>query len=121
MYQENCENKVSFTNTSKVVTSDGTPMDGDIDAYYWDFGNGTTSNERNPTVNYGRSGGAYTVRLVASMSDDMCTDSTYFTLNIPELEELYRSIAHTSVLQSHSEISYADFCLKKKKIGRAHV
>src|SRR5210317_2364275 len=28
---------------------------------------------------------------------------------------LYRSEEHTSELQSHSEISYAVFCLKKKK------
>ena len=27
----------------------------------------------------------------------------------------YRSEEHTSELQSHSEISYAVFCLKKKK------
>src|SRR5210317_1771074 len=30
-----------------------------------------------------------------------------------------RSEEHTSELQSHSEISYAVFCLKKKKDGRA--
>ena len=37
----------------------------------------------------------------------------YVTLN--ENEKPYRSEEHTSELQSHSFISYAVFCLKKKK------
>src|SRR5210317_2034829 len=32
----------------------------------------------------------------------------------------YRSEEHTSELQSHSEISYAVFCLKKKKSARRY-
>ena len=87
MRPESCENIVTFTNTSRVVTSNGTPVDGDIEAYYWDFGNGVESTEISPTVNYGSGGGSVTVRLVASMSDDQCTDTTYFNFTLPDLNQ----------------------------------
>ena len=35
-------------------------------------------------------------------------------LTLEKVKELYRSEEHTSELQSHSFISYAVFCLKKK-------
>ena len=37
------------------------------------------------------------------------------------LEPIWRSEEHTSELQSHSFISYAVFCLKKKKINSNHI
>ena len=44
-----------------------------------------------------------------STTDYHVTDSVDAPMNNPRSEE------HTSELQSHSEISYAVFCLKKKK------
>src|ERR1051326_9463361 len=42
-------------------------------------------------------------------------DRDVFAQKLGELEQLRRSEEHTSELQSHSFISYAVFCLKKKK------
>jgi PKD repeat protein len=44
-------------------------------SYYWDFGNGQTSNEENPTVNYDLDGN-YLIRLVA-MNEYSCTDTAW--------------------------------------------
>ena len=45
------------------------------DSYYWDFGNGQTSTEENPTVAYNQDG-IYNIRLVA-MNDYSCTDTVW--------------------------------------------
>jgi len=45
------------------------------DSYYWDFGNGLTSTEENPIVDY-KQDGQYTIMLVASNSFG-CLDSTF--------------------------------------------
>src|SRR5210317_1607793 len=44
-------------------------------------------------------------------SSDVCLPISYAVFCL-------RSEEHTSVLQSHSEISYADFCLKKKNLNK---
>jgi gliding motility-associated-like protein len=45
------------------------------DAYQWDFGNGQTSAEENPTVSYTQDGD-YLIRLVA-LDDYSCSDTAY--------------------------------------------
>src|SRR6056300_1789283 len=47
-------------------------------------------------------------------SSDVCSSDVTFRILVCRLL-LVRSEEHTSELQSHSEISYAVFCLKKKK------
>ena len=46
----------------------GTDTDGDIVSYYWDFGDGITSNEQNPTHIF-QYGGTYTVKLIVEDND----------------------------------------------------
>ena len=52
---------VSFTDTS-------TDSDGTLASWYWNFGDGATSTERNPTHKY-TTGGTYTVSLKATDND----------------------------------------------------
>src|SRR3546814_10216629 len=47
--------------------------------------------------------------------DDYWQDETPQTMLIDEVEAIWRSEEHTSELQSLMRISYAVFCLKKKK------
>lgn len=49
---------VSFTGT-------GVDEDGNIQSYFWDFGDGTTSNEQNPTHTF-NSPGKYYVKLTVT-------------------------------------------------------
>jgi hypothetical protein len=53
--------------------------------YWWDFGNGRTSEEENPTVTYTEDG-TYIIMLV-SMNDYGCLDTTYY-----EYEVLFRGL-----------------------------
>src|SRR6056300_42021 len=55
--------------------------------------------------------------LLVFFVSDSATTAIYTNLNTLSLHDALpiRSEEHTSELQSHSEISYAVFCLKKKK------
>jgi len=55
--QENCTNRIKFTNVSC-----------NSDAFFWDFGDGNTSNEESPSHIYANSGD-YTVTLTSSNED----------------------------------------------------
>jgi len=48
--------------------------------YWWDFGNGKTSEDANPTVTYTEDG-TYTIMLV-SMNDFGCLDTTYYEYDV---------------------------------------
>ena len=51
-------------------------------AYYWDFGDGTTSTQANPTHIY-TAAGIYTIRLIAAMPGGCADfDTTYHTLQV---------------------------------------
>ncbi|MFP4622838.1 MAG: PKD domain-containing protein [Gemmatimonadota bacterium] len=67
----------SFTFTTSDLTADFTDQssdtDGTIDSWAWDFGDGATSADQNPTHTYA-SGGTYTVTLTVT-DDDGATDS----------------------------------------------
>jgi PKD repeat protein len=47
------------------------------DSYFWDFGNGLTSTEVNPTVTYANDG-SFLITLISSNQFN-CTDTTYYT------------------------------------------
>jgi len=59
-------------------TDRSTDPDGDIVSWHWDFGDGATSDERNPTHRYEREG-TFTVELVVTDNDGL-TDETSQTI-----------------------------------------
>ncbi len=61
---------ITFTNTSQYA-----------DTYLWDFGDGTTSTQQNPSKTYNQHG-TYTVTLTASNSVTSLSNQTSQTLNI---------------------------------------
>ncbi len=65
--------KFTFTNTSAI--SNGTVT------YGWDFGDGTTSTETNPTKTYSQPG-VYQVKLTATSDLGGCADTVSHTINI---------------------------------------
>lgn len=65
---------VKFANTTKYATS-----------WHWDFGDGTTSEERYPSHTYVSLDQAYTVRLIAQ--NWCCSDTTYYTVGATGVKE----------------------------------
>ena len=63
---------VSFTDTST----------GDIASWFWDFGDGTTSNEEDPTHAYPQ-GGTYTVQLTVGNAGGSDTSVQDVTIDAP--------------------------------------
>ena len=78
-----CDYTYDFINYSTisddgiVPNTSGEPCE----TYYWDFGNGETSTEENPTITYDAPG-TYTVRLIAGITNDMCQDTIEKTITI---------------------------------------
>ncbi|MBS1627330.1 MAG: PKD domain-containing protein [Bacteroidetes bacterium] len=63
----------SFNNTSTIAS-------GNISSYWWNFGDGTVSSDKNPTKTYSTAG-TYTVQLTV-VSDGGCKDTTTKTITI---------------------------------------
>ena len=87
---KNCQNTVKFINKSYIkrvnqITSDTTDTKETCDSFVWDFGDGTTSTDENPTHVYPTTGGTYVVRLSSGIANGMCVDDTTFTLVIPKV------------------------------------
>jgi PKD repeat protein len=79
------------TGDDVVFTSDGSlDPDGNIVNYQWDFGDGTGSNEKNPTHNYSRSG-IYNVSLIVTDNKNSSTTTTFmvYIKNRPPVASLY--------------------------------
>ncbi|KHT44014.1 collagenase [Vibrio sinaloensis] len=74
------EGKVNETIT--FGSSRSTDSDGQIVHYFWEFGDGATSTEANPTHQFSRAG-TYTVRLTITDNDGL-TASTYASITITE-------------------------------------
>ena len=75
---------VVMTNRS-TVSNDGINPIGSgepCEASWWDFGNGETSNEYNPTAYYDTNG-TYTVTLVSSVGGGQCKDTLVRNITLP--------------------------------------
>ena len=71
----------SFCKSGTVIFSDSSSTtNGFINNYFWDFGDGTTSNAMNPTHLFANPG-VYLVMLIANSSVG-CADTAYKTINI---------------------------------------
>jgi gliding motility-associated-like protein len=69
-----CKGSVCFTNQSTNATT-----------YFWDFGDGNTSNLENPTHEYAQ-GGTFTIKLVASKNS--CPDTLVKTVQVISLKNI---------------------------------
>ena len=96
-----CENRVDFTNLSHIFSSaDGHTQDPVTDLQ-WDFGNGTTSTEVNPSVVFPDQGGTYHVRLIANMVGGLCSDTTYYDVVVPSIAP-DSTVTRRSICQGNS-------------------
>lgn len=87
---ENCQNIVNFTDSSYVIlinqyTKDSVVANESVQSLLWDFGDGETSNDLNPSHIYPDKGGKYTATLTALMAGGACSDVVVFDIQLPEL------------------------------------
>jgi PKD repeat protein len=73
-----------------VFSNQSVDPDGQIVGYAWDFGDGKTSSEQNPTTRYDRAG-IYTVRLTVT-DDNGATGSTEMPINVLNLVHVTRDL-----------------------------
>ena len=66
-------------------TGSGSDSDGYISSYRWNFGDGSTSNQQNPSHTYSNHG-SYSVRLTVTDNDD-ATDASSITIVVTEKPE----------------------------------
>ena len=79
-----CRNYVNFRNTSVVTTDKGATAE-KCETFYWDFGDGRTSTQESPTLEFPAQGGTYRVALACGLSNDMCLDTSYVDLVVPPI------------------------------------
>ena len=63
-------------------TGEGKDTDGKIDSYFWDFGDGDTSDEKNPTHTY-QSSGIFLAKFIVT-DDNGATDMVVIEINVGE-------------------------------------
>ena len=90
-----CINEVQFTNVSYVketnqITGEETNTGKPVDWILWDFGDGTTSFEHNPTHVFSNSGQKMNVKLIAHMST--CVDTLHINDYLPAIGTQYDTI-----------------------------
>ena len=75
MSTDSCKYSLNLRNTSRVSSSPtGNDSIDECTGYFWDFGNGQTSTNRNATITYEQPG-TYTIKLVAKLNEGECTDT----------------------------------------------
>ena len=90
---KDCQNVVRFHNKSGVVyvnreTYVKTITEEEVDDIAWDFGDGSPIlHSRDSVIEhiFPEVGGAYTVKVVASMNEGICDDTVDIQLNLPKL------------------------------------
>ncbi len=85
LQQLGCAFTYEFTNLS-TLSNDGITPNGSGDpceTYYWDFGDGQTSTDENPTITYSNPG-TYTIRLIAGISSDQCQDTIFQNITVAD-------------------------------------
>ena len=106
-------------NTGDIVTFTDTSADGDgtIEGWAWDFGDGTTSDQRSPTHNFAEAG-TYEVRLTVT-DDDGGTDTA--TRNVTVSQALFAGQAGVALLLIVAVVAAlvvgTIWVLRKRKLG----
>ncbi len=89
-----CSRHYSFINHSIISNGTATPYATECESAYWNFGDGTSSQEYNTTHTYVQPG-TYTVTLVSGMNRDACLDTLLKTLVVPVDTTDFRDTACT--------------------------
>jgi PKD repeat protein len=87
---ENCENKVNFSDKSYIAVknAEGNYENSGLSCdVLWDFGDGSTSSNANPSHYYSAIGGTYTVKLKASMNGK-CDSIKEFKITLPNVTDM---------------------------------
>lgn len=106
-----CINEVQFTNVSYVketnqITGEETNTGKPVDWILWDFGDGTTSFEHNPTHVFSNSGQKMNVKLIAHIST--CVDTLHINDYLPAIGTQYDTIPVQQCFGTDYTYTYTD-------------
>ena len=82
-----CNYTVNVNNTSYTsISASDTNSIGDCESFYWYWGDGSSTANRNPGSHTYRQPGTYTIMLVVGLAGDECSDTSYYTVtfNAPQ-------------------------------------
>ena len=80
--RDSCSRHYTFYNNSIISNGTSTPYATACETAYWNFGDGTTSQDYNTSHTYAQPG-TYIVSLVSGMNRDACLDTLRQTLVVP--------------------------------------
>lgn len=114
---EKCQNNVSFNNLSCVketnqITGEVVETNKPVDWVMWDFGDGTTSYDANPTHVFPSEGGPMNVKLIAHLSD--CVDTLIINNVLPAIGTRYDTIPVQQCFGTQYIYTYTD------SVGESH-
>ncbi len=105
---DTCSFKTSFVNQSIIYP-------GDTENYFWYFGDGDTSSQKNPIHIY-KDSGNYIVKLI-SKPGGLCTDTLYDTINVKITPQMLYARMSINPLQSclPSTVTFTNSSINGKK------
>lgn len=89
-------------------TGMGSVSNGTINSYHWDFGDGTISDEQNPTHTYTQSGSFTVIFTITDNKNITDDDSIIISVN-PESEQSYKSSCWTNITYEQLNINAINY------------
>lgn len=95
--------KAQFSYSKSELTVKFTNQSSNANSYYWDFGNGKTSTENDPTITYAQDG-TYSVSLTAQKGDlqDTYTQRISVEANAPKASFSYKTLHPLKVVLTNT-------------------
>ncbi|MBR4788013.1 MAG: proprotein convertase P-domain-containing protein [Bacteroidales bacterium] len=116
--RDSCSRHYTFYNNSIISNGTSTPYATACETAYWNFGDGTTSQDYNTSHTYAQPG-TYIVSLVSGMNRDACLDTLRQTLVVPvDTTEYWDTACVVYSWNDEVYLSSGDYVQHLTRLGR---